>query len=311
MEIVEKDREGARGRVVVTGSSGLIGRSLVRYLTKSGRKVLRLVRERSMEGKDAAFWDPYSGTIDHAAMEGVEAAVHLSGENIAGRWNRGKKEEIRRSRVDTTRFICRSLGTLERPPTVLVSASAVGYYGDRGDEVLTEESLPGSGFLADLCRDWEEAARPAVEAGIRVVNMRIGLVLSPAGGALGRMLRPFRLGLGGRIGSGRQYWSWISIDDLVAAVLHAIETPSLVGPVNAVAPHAATNREFARTLGRVLSRPAFLPLPAPLARILMGEAAGPLLLASARVLPQRLLASGFRFRRPTLEEALRLLLKEN
>lgn len=244
-------------------------------------------------------------------MEARDAFVHLAGENIAaGRWTRARKARIRDSRVKVTRRLCESLAGLSQPPKVLVSASAVGYYGDRGEEVLTEESPAGMGFLSEVCRGWEAACEPAVQKGIRVVNLRTGMVLSAAGGVLPRMLLPFRMGLGGRIGSGRQFMSWIDLDDLVGVIFHALTCDTLAGPVNAVAPNPVINLEFTRTLGRVLRRPTFFCVPAWALRLALGEMADELLLASARVAPARLAASGYVFRYPELEGALRHVLGE-
>ncbi|MFQ5915907.1 MAG: TIGR01777 family oxidoreductase, partial [Nitrospinota bacterium] len=239
----------------------------------------------------------------------MDAAVHLSGENIGeGRWTAAKKAAIRDSRVKSTRLLAETLARLEQPPRVFVCASAVGYYGDRGEEVLREESPLGSGFLPDLSLEWESAAEPAVQKGIRVVHLRNGIVLSPKGGALAKMLPPFKLGLGGKLGSGRQYVSWISLDDMVGVIRHALERESLSGPVNAVAPNPVTNAEFTQTLGRVLSRPTVFQVPAFTLRLAFGEMADAALLASARVEPARLLASGYSFRHPELEGALRHIL---
>jgi uncharacterized protein (TIGR01777 family) len=259
-----------------------------------------------LPGERAVSWDPAAGAIDSTGLVGVDAVVHLAGESIAGgRWTEARKRRIRDSRVSSTRLLARALAQLASPPRVLVAASATGYYGDRGAEVLREESAPGAGFLAGVCREWEAAAEPAARHGIRVVHLRIGLVLSRDGGALASLLTPFRLGAGGPVGSGAQYWSWITLDDLLGAILHALTTEALAGPVNAVAPNPVTNREFAKTLGRVLRRPALLPLPAFAARLVLGEMADALLLASARVVPARLQATGYAFRAPTLEGALR------
>jgi uncharacterized protein (TIGR01777 family) len=300
------------GSVAVTGSTGLVGAALTVALARGGHRVVRLVRSGTATqapGEHTVRWDPGRGTIDAAGLEGVDAVVHLAGESIAsGRWTAAKRRRIRDSRVGATRVLAEALARLERPPATLVAASAVGYYGDRGDEVLREESAPGGGFLADVCREWEAAAAPAARRGLRVVHMRIGMVLAATGGALAALLPPFRLGLGGPVGSGRQWMSWISLDDLVRAILHALATASLAGPINAVAPAPVTNREFARTLGRVLRRPAVLPLPAVAARLLLGRMADELLLASARVVPARLEAAGFTFGDATLERALRRLL---
>ncbi len=296
-------------KILVTGSSGLVGSALVSFLTDGGHEILRLVRSKPRSGMPEIRWNPETGDVDLARLEGVEAVVHLAGENIAsGRWTAEKKIRIRESRVRGTRLLCESLAHLEQPPRVLVCASATGYYGDRGEEVLREESPPGSGFLAEVCQAWEAAAEPARQKGMRVAHLRLGMVLSPKGGALARMLLPFRLGLGGVVGSGKQYWSWIALDDAVGAACHALTTEALQGPVNAVAPRSVTNREFAQTLGRVLGRPSLFPLPAFVARILFGQMAQELLLASTRVEPQRLLATGYSFRYPDLEGALRHLL---
>jgi uncharacterized protein (TIGR01777 family) len=239
----------------------------------------------------------------------MEAVVHLAGENIAsGRWTAARKARIRSSRVMGTRTLCETLARLSQPPKVLVSASAIGYYGDRGAEPLWENSAFGTGFLAEVCRAWEEATQPAVQKGIRVVLLRIGIVLSPAGGALAKMLIPFQLGLGGVIGSGNQYMSWIALDDVAGVIAHALVTDTLQGPVNAVAPYPVTNREFTKTLGRVLRRPTVFPLPGFAARLAFGEMADALLLASTRVEPKRLLATQYVFRYPELEDALRHLL---
>ena len=295
--------------VAVTGASGLVGSALVTGLTSAGHRVVRVVRgagAASVAGQRLARWDPESGALEPSELAGADAVVHLAGESVAGgRWTEAKKRRIRSSRVDVTRRLAEALPRLERPPRLLVSASAVGYYGDRGSEILREDSAPGPGFLAEVCREWEAATDPAARAGIRVVRLRIGMVLSRRGGALGAMLTPFRLGAGGPVGSGVQWVSWIAIDDLVGAILHALATESLAGPVNAVAPEPVTNRELARTLGRVLRRPALLPLPAVAARLLFGQMADELLLASARVEPARLRATGFTFRHARLEDALR------
>ena len=294
--------------ILVTGSRGLIGRALVPFLTAGGHRVIRLVRSKASSDAGDVVWDPAAGMIDRAALAGLEAVVHLAGENIFGRWTARKKAQIRDSRVHATRLLSESLAQLSRPPRVFVCASAAGFYGDRGSEILREESASGSSFLAEVCREWEAATHAAANAGIRVVNLRTGIVLAAAGGALATMLLPFRLGLGGRIGSGRQFLSWITLDDLLEVILHALQTEGLRGPVNAVAPNPVTNLEFTRTLGRVLLRPTLFPVPAFAARLVLGEMADELLLASARLEPARLRATGFRFRFPELEGALRHLL---
>jgi uncharacterized protein (TIGR01777 family) len=248
--------------------------------------------------------------IDAAGLEGFDSLLHLAGENVgSGRWTAARKAAIRDSRVNGTRFLCDALAELARPPKTLVCASAVGYYGDRGEEPLTEESPPGTGFLAEVCREWEAASAPAARKGVRVVALRIGMVLSPEGGALARMLPLFRAGLGGVIGGGRQYISWVALDDLPGIVLHSMQCGDLSGPVNAVAPRPVTNREFTEALGKALSRPTPLPVPAFALRLAVGgEMADALLLASARVVPKRLLDTGFAFRSPELETTLLRLL---
>ena len=296
-------------KILVTGSTGLVGSALIPALATGGHGVTRLVRSQPKPGAAEVRWDPVARTVDSAGLEGVDAVVHLAGESIAaGRWTTEKKGRIRDSRVKGTRLLCESLARLAQPPQAIVCASAIGYYGDRGEERLREESPAGLGFLAEVCREWETAAEPARQRGIRVVHLRIGVVLSPAGGALAQMLFPFRMGLGGRLGSGKQYLSWIAIDDLVSVILHVLTTTTLQGPVNAVAPNPVTNLEFTRTLGRVLARPTIFPMPAVAARLAFGEMADELLLASARVEPTRLVATGYQFRHPELEGALRHLL---
>jgi len=295
-------------KVLVSGSSGLVGSALVALLTKGGHGVVRLIRSRSSR-PDEIEWDPISGRVDLALLEGLDAVVHLAGENIAsGRWTAERKRKLRESRVRGTKALSEALSKLARPPRVLASASAIGYYGDRGDEVLHEESEPGSSFLAALCRDWEEATKSARGRGLRVACLRFGVILSPRGGALQKMLLPFRMGVGGKVGSGKQYMSWISIDDAVGAAHHVLSRDSLDGPVNVVAPSPVTNLELTKTLGKVLSRPAVFPMPALVARLVFGEMADELLLASARVEPRKLLAAGYAFQHPQLEGALRHLL---
>ena len=293
-------------RVAITGPSGLIGRRLAAHVEESGYLVHRLVRTPPRPSSTEISWDPRRGAIDRDALEGISAVVHLAGENIAsGRWTAARKKSIRDSRVEGTRLLCEALAGLEQPPATLIAASAIGYYGDRGDEILTEESGPGQGFLAEVCQAWEAATEPAHRAGIRVVNLRIGVVLSATGGALGRMLTPFKWGLGGKLGNGRQYMSWLTLEDLIRAIRHLITNESASGPVNAVAPNPVTNAEFTKTLGRVLGRPAMLPVPALIIRRAFGEMGRELLLASSRVEPAQLRARGFQFRYPELEGALR------
>jgi uncharacterized protein len=285
-----------------------MGSALVPFLTGGGHRVTRLVRGPT-SGTDEVSWSLAEGLPDDPRLQILDGVIHLAGENIAsGRWTEARKAEIRRSRVEGTRRLCESLARHRPMPRILVSASAIGIYGDRGDELLTEESLPGAGFLAEVCRAWEEATGPASQGGVRVVRLRFGMILSPAGGALRKMLLPFKLGAGGKIGTGSQFMSWIALDDALGAVDHALVTGSLQGPVNAVSPGPVTNAEFTRTLARVLSRPALAPLPAFAARLAFGEMADALLLASQRVVPSRLQTAGYRFQYPELESALLHLL---
>lgn len=290
--------------VLVTGSSGLIGSALVRGLATREHCVVRLVRGRDA-GEGEARWDPAAGTIDTDRLANLDAVIHLAGESIVARWTKAKRRRIRDTRIQGTTLLCEALTSLDRPPRVLLCASATGWYGDRGDEIVTEQSERGHGFLADLCRDWEAAAAPAAEAGIRVVSMRFGVVLSRAGGALAKMLGPFRLGLGGRIGNGRQYMPWISLADTVAAVEHLLAADHITGPVNVVAPKPVTNRAFTQALGRTLHRPTILPLPALAARLLFGRMARELLLSGARAHPARLLEDGFSFQHADIDSAFR------
>ena len=296
-------------KVLVTGSSGLVGKALVQRLTAEGHGVARLVRTPPRDPQSEFPWDPAGGRLDPEVLEGQDAVVHLAGENISGgRWTAARRERIRASRVDSTRLLAQALAGLRRKPSVLVCASAIGYYGDRGDELLSEESGPGAGFLPDVCRAWESASRDAEAAGIRVVRMRIGVVLSGGGGALPRMLTPFKLGLGGRLGTGRQFMSWVALADLAAALTVALADDRLQGPVNAVAPSPVTNAEFTRVLAKVLARPAFFPAPAFALRLLLGQMADELLLASTRVVPRKLKEAGFQYRHPDLEGALKAAL---
>jgi hypothetical protein len=295
-------------QIAVSGASGLVGEALSAFLTTGGHGVRRLVRAATASA-DSVVWNPDRGTIDAAALGGVDAVVHLAGESIAsGRWNDERKRRIRESRVKGTRLVAETIAAMPRRPRVLVCASAVGFYGARGDEGLDESSAPGAGFLAEVCREWEAAADPARAAGIRVVHVRFGVVLSPKGGALAKMLLPFRMGAGGRLGTGAQWMSWISLDDAIGAVHHALTREEVAGPVNAVAPNPVTNAVFTKTLGAVLGRPTIFPMPAFAARLAFGEMADHLLLTGQKVLPRRLLETGYRFRHPSLEGALRHLL---
>ena len=294
--------------VLMTGSSGLIGTALRSFLGGCGHHVRRL--RRAVSTSDASTsWNPADRTFTAGAFDGVDAVVHLAGESIAGgRWTAARKARIRESRVTGTRQLCEKLARLDTPPKVLVAASAIGFYGDRGRELLDESAVAGSGFLPEVCHAWEAAATPARERGMRVVHLRIGIVLSPLGGALAQMLRPFKLGAGGVLGAGDQYMSWIALDDLLSIVQHALIDDSVSGPVNAVAPQAVTNREFTKTLGAVLRRPTCLPAPAFALRLAVGEMADALLLASTRVDPAVLRTAGFKFAFPDLEDALRHVL---
>lgn len=295
-------------RVAVTGSTGMIGRALGDALRAGGHAMVPLVRREAGPGE--VSWDPARGTVDTAGLAGVDAVVHLAGAGIGDRrWTTARRAEIVRSRVDSTALLARTLAAAKPRPSVLVCASAVGVYGDRGDEVLTEESPLGHGFLAELCRDWEAAAGPAADAGVRVINLRSGIVLSAAGGALARQLPLFRAGLGGRLGSGRQWTSWVSIDDEVRAICFALEHPALVGPVNVTSPAPVTNRDFTAALGRALRRPAVVAVPAAALSVALGrQLAHEMVLASQRAVPTALQRASFEFAHPQLDDALSAVL---
>jgi len=294
-------------RIVVSGATGFIGSALVKHLTAAGHQVVPLGRSRS--DPRGIVWNPEAGQIEAEKLAGTDAVVHLAGENIAsGRWTAAKKARLVNSRVKGTRLLADTLAKMSSPPQTLVSASAIGYYGDRGSEVLREESPPGRGFLAELCKQWEASTDAATRKGIRVVHTRLGIVLAAHGGVLGKMLLPFKLGVGGKIGSGNQYMSWISLDDLCSAFLHTLQSTALHGAVNAVAPNPVTNQQFTKALGRVLARPTIFPIPAFAARLAMGEMADDLLLFSARVEPAKLLAARFAFKHTELESALKSIL---
>ncbi len=301
---------GKKLNILVSGGSGLIGRVLIPFLTAAGHSVKKLVRARTAPGEPSVFWNPLEGLIDRASLEGLDAVIHLAGEPVAsGRWSEKKKRLIRASRIEGTRLLSDTLARLKTPPGVMISASAVGYYGDRGERPVNEDTPKGNGFLAEVCSAWEAACKPASSAGIRVVNLRFGTVLSPAGGALAAMLPVFKTGLGGKLGRGNQYLGWIAIDDTLRAISHCLHTSKLSGPVNVVAPRPVQNREFTRILARVLRRPAFCHLPAVLLKAVFGRMAQELLLSSTRAEPVRLVKSGFCFSYPELEDALRHLLR--
>ena len=295
-------------QIAVTGSTGLIGTALVKSLEAKGHQVRPMVRGTVGDPDREIHWHPTSRAIEASKLEGIDAVVHLGGKNVACRWTDEVKNQIRDSRVESTRLLAETLSGLTHKPAVLVTASAIGYYGETGTDEVCEEGPTGTDFLARVCQQWEIANEPAWKAGIRVVEPRVGVVLSDRGGALKKMLRPFKLGAGGVIGDGHQYMSWIALDDVVGAIETTIENDQFHGAVNAVAPHPVTNREFTKTLGRVLGRPTLLPMPAFAARLAFGEMADALLLASTRVIPHRLQQAGYRFAYPELEPALRHLL---
>ena len=296
-------------RVLVSGSTGLVGSQLVPLLKSRGHTVVRLVRGAPEAGEESVRWDPAAGALAAEDLHGIDAAVHLAGESISKRWTPARKRRLRDSRVDGTRLLCETLARVEPRPEVLVSMSAVGCYGDRGGEELTEESPRGGGFLAEIAGDWEAATGAAAGAGMRVVLTRLGVVLTPRGGALAKMLPAFRLGLGGRLGSGDQFISWISLEDALRGICFALETGSLSGPVNLVAPSPVTNRAFTAALAKALRRPALAPVPAPLLELALGEMARELLLASTKARPRALLESGFSFRHTDIDDTLADLLR--
>lgn len=293
--------------VLVSGAGGLIGRTLVPMLESAGHRVVPLTRGESGNGS-TRVWNPLASKLDPAVLDGCDAVIHLAGENIGeGRWTKRKKERIRSSRVNGTRILAEAIAAMANPPHAFVCASAIGYYGDRSDELLTESSAPGTGYLPDVCLNWELAADPA-RAVTRVVHLRTGVVLSPQGGALAKMLLPFKLGVGGVIGTGKQYLSWITLKDSARLFQFALERSDLRGSINGTAPHPVTNFEFTKTLGKVLHRPTIFPLPAFAARLALGEMADALLLASTRVVPEAARRAGFEFQHAELEPALRSLL---
>lgn len=293
-------------KIAITGASGLIGSALTTFLSCAGNEMKTLVRRRPQLESPEIFWDPYHQELDKASMESLDAVVHLAGENIGGRpWTSRRKDEIQNSRVKGTRFLCETLASLKHPPKTLLCSSAIGFYGNRGEETLTEESTRGEGFLPEVCQVWEEATEPARKAGIRVVNVRTGIVLTSLGGALAKMLTPFQMGAGGIIGAGNQWMSWISMEDLLGVYHYLIHTEGLSGPVNATAPNPVTNRTFTKILGKTLGRPTLFPLPGFMVKALFGEMGQALLLEGQKVQPAKLAASRFSFLYPDLESALR------
>lgn len=298
-------------KVLISGSHGLVGKALISSLVEDGHEVVRLVRGGHTLGQLEIEWHPNQGRIDAQRLEGFDAVFHLAGESIAsGRWTDEKKRTIRDSRTKGTSLLSETIAQLSQPPAVFISASAIGYYGNRGDEELTEESAPGNDFLSSVCVEWEQATRPASEKGIRTILARFGIILDLNGGALAKMLTPFRMGIGGQVGDGRQWMSWIALDDVINALKFLLLDSAVHGPVNIVAPNPVTNAEFTKTLGRVLSRPTFFPVPAFGARLAFGEMADALLLSSQRVDPAVLEERGFAPYWPRLEPALQNLLRK-
>ncbi len=296
-------------RLLVSGASGLIGSALIPFLSTGGHTVFRLVRRPPLPQNNEIFWNPEAGTLDPADMEGIDGIIHLSGENIGKqRWTQEKKRRILESRLQTTGLLAKTFAKMPEPPNVFVCASAIGYYGNRSDSMMTESDEPGRDFISEVCRQWEAAAAPAAARGVRVVFLRIGIVLTPQGGALARFLPIFQAGLGGRIASGNQYMSWIAMDDLLGAIYYALADPGLNGPVNSVSPNPVTNAVFSNTLAKVIGRPAALPVPAKAIERIFGQMGKETVLSSTRVAPRRLNAAGYRFRHPDLESALRHVL---
>lgn len=315
LEKAARYQGGRKMKVLLSGSTGMIGSALVPLLLSHGHAVTRLIRpdtkskSNGQVNTDTIDWNPKTGEIDIAALSGFDAVVHLAGANIAdGRWTEVRKKELIDSRIESTRLLSTGIAKTAQPPKVLIAASAIGYYGDRGQEEMSEAATKGTGFLADLCKQWEDACEPAAKAGIKVVNLRIGVVLSTTGGALAKMLLPFELGAGGQIGSGNQQFSWVSLDDVTGAILHILNTDSLEGPINATAPTPVTNKEFTRALGKVLCRPTLIPIPSFGLRALFGQMADECLIAGQKVMPTKLVKSNYQFRDTEIESALRRIL---
>ncbi|NLP11282.1 TIGR01777 family protein [bacterium] len=297
-------------KLVLSGASGLVGNGLKRHLAQQGQEIYTLVRRAALNSQNEIYWNPDEDQIDGSALEGMDGVIHLAGENLSGYWTAAKKARILSSRKNGTALLSRCLANLKRPPKVFISASAVGYYGDRGDAALDESAGPGKGFLANVCVEWENAAQPAAEAGIRLIHSRFGIILDSGGGALARLLPLLRCGLGGKLGHGRQYWSWITAHDVHRAIAYLLHQPDLSGPVNVTAPQPVSNAVFIRMLAQGLRRPAVFAVPGFLLRLAMGAMAQEMLLSSARALPAKLLASGFRFDQPDLASAVPLVLSK-
>ncbi len=296
-------------KILISGASGLIGNAIKLHFSKLGYQVIPLQRK---EPSRPPYWSIEKEIIDLGEHKSIDVVIHLAGENIAaGRWTKKKKEKIKNSRIKGTKLLCEYISTLKHRPKTLISASAIGYYGDRGDEELTEDSPKGSGFLAEVCECWENATQLALKSSIRVINMRLGMVLSPQGGALKKMLLPFKLGLGGIIGSGHQYISWIAIADVLGAIDYIITHEKLIGPINFVSPYPVTNKYFTKTLAKLLHRPSVVPLPSPVAKLFFGEMAKELLLSSTKVVPKKLIESGYPFKYSQLEDALKAILQQS
>jgi uncharacterized protein (TIGR01777 family) len=298
-------------RILMSGSHGLIGKALIPQLVMDGHQIIRLVREAVPDDDNIILWDPLKGKIDRKALKGIDIVIHLAGENVASsRWNDEKKRAIYDSRVKGTKVLVSAISKMKVAPRLFLCASSIGYYGDRGDETLDEHKTQGKGFLSQVCHDWEVATKPLKKTKTRLINMRIGVVLTKEGGALKRMLRPFRFGLGGRLGSGKQYFSWITMKDLLSSIHHIMLHDDIEGPINLVAPSPVTNKTFTKTLGTALGMPTVFPLPAFVAKLAFGEMASELLLSGNRVLPQKLLKHEFKFQNPELEGALKSILGE-
>lgn len=296
-------------KIAITGSTGLVGNSLVTFLEKKGHEIYRLVRNKKNLSQNHIFWNPEKNEIEKEKLEGLDVVIHLAGDSVAsGRWTAAKKKSIRDSRVIGTQFLAQTISLLKKPPHTILSASAIGFYGNRGDEILTEESEPGSGFLTEVCLEWEKAWDAVLDKKIRLCFLRIGMVLDKTGGALGKMLLPFKLGLGGVAGSGQQFMSWIALSDLIGAIDFLMRDKKLSGPFNMVCTMPVTNREFTKTMGKVLNRPTFFALPEFVIKTVFGEMGEQLLLTSAHVIPKRLMEAGFVFEYSNLEKCLKALL---